>query len=95
MKKQIDYRVLFGGEESPRLEQLAHELSDVMAAHPAPAAYRDRLRGQLVAAARARRFDRRAARDRVFVAMGVVLTVLVSVVGVIAWRLLGERATSS
>ncbi|MBI5879678.1 MAG: hypothetical protein HZB53_18690 [Chloroflexi bacterium] len=95
MKKRIDYLALFGGTEPPPLDHLQRELSDVMAVHPAPRPYRERLRGQLVAAARAKRFDRRETRDRIVLAMGVVVTVLVSVVGLIAWRALGERAQSS
>ncbi len=86
-KRRIDYRALFDGDTA-----LAHELEDLLAVHPAPDAYRERLRRQLLAAASDEHFYRRAVSRRVLVAASVVAPVLLSVVGLIAWRTLDQRA---
>lgn len=95
LRKRIDYLALFGDTEAPALANLSRELRDVMAAHPPPPNYRDRLRGELMAAARDKEFYRTETRNRLAVAMGVVLTVLISVVGLIAWRAMTERTSST
>lgn len=95
VRKRMDYLALFGDAETPALANLTRELRDVMTAHPPPPSYRDRLRGELMAAARAKGLHRTDTRNRLVLAMGVVLTVLISLVGLIAWRAMAERAASA
>ena len=92
MSNSIDYHSLFGGEKSLSLTELTQELEDLLTVHPAPQGYRERLRGQLMAMARDERFYRRGVRRRLLVAMSVVLTVLISVVGLIVLRSFDQRA---
>ncbi len=89
MRKPIDYRVLFSTETTSAQLPLARELGDLLAVRPAPAGYRENLRGQLMAAARDENFYRRAISRRLLLAMSVVVTVLLSVVGLVAWRSYG------
>src|SRR5712691_7380490 len=86
MRKPIDYRVLFSTETTSAQLPLARELGDLLAVRPAPEDYRENLRSQLLAAARDENFYRRAISRRLLLAMSVVVTVLLSVVGLIAWR---------
>jgi hypothetical protein len=82
----IDYRSLFDDESQRTPRALRRELQGVLAAHPAPSDYRERLRQKLMKAARDENFYRRDSARRVLIALTVVMTVLLSVVGLIVLR---------
>lgn len=89
----MNYRALFTESEGRSLKGLTGELHDLLATIPAPnPGYREKLRGQLMAAARDERFYRAGVPRQLVLAMAVVLSVLISVVGFVAWRSLAERA---
>lgn len=73
--------------------ELPHELADLLMLRPAPISYRERLREQLLAAARDERtFARRRAFSRRWLTATVLaMVVLSSVGGLVIWRLLGVR----
>jgi hypothetical protein len=86
MTMPIDYHSLFDDDARRTPSALSRELHEVLAAHPAPSLYRERLRKKLMAAAVDEKFYRRDSARRVVVALTVVMTVLLSVVGLILWR---------
>lgn len=86
MRKRIEHRALLTEEAAQSLAALTRELEDLLTVHPAPAHYREHLRGQLLAAARDENFYRRDVPRRTLIAMSVVVSVLLSVIGLIAWR---------
>jgi hypothetical protein len=86
MSIPIDYRWLFDDESQSTPRALRRELQDVLSAHPAPPDYRERLRRKLMTAASDENFYRRDSARRVLVALTVVVTVLLSLVGFIVWR---------
>ena len=93
MRKGLDYRAIFTGDGARSLSELTGELHDLLTDVHAPSpGYREKLRSQLMAAARDERFYRKGVPRRLVLAMTIVLSVLVSVIGVIAWRSLEERA---
>jgi hypothetical protein len=92
MTRALDYLTVFTDDGGRSLAALTGELHVLLSATPTPRPdYRERLRSQLLAAARDERFYRGDVSRRFVLAMAIVLSVLVSVVGVIAWRSLGER----
>ena len=82
----IDYYSLFDDDARRTPSALSRELHAVLAAHPAPSLYRERLRKKLMAAAVDEKIYRRDSARQVAVALTVVMTVLLSVVGLILWR---------
>ncbi len=88
-KSFIDYRSLFGDDTADSWLALTRELENLFAVQPAPTNYRENLRSQLMSAARDETFYRRDPTRRFILAMAVVIVVLVSVVGLIAWRTRG------
>lgn len=86
MKRSVGYRALFDEDSRVHSAGLAHELEDMLAVHRAPEAYRTALRAKLLAAAGDERIYRRGVRTQLLVAMAVVVTLGLSVVGLIAWR---------
>jgi hypothetical protein len=81
-----NYQSLFDDDARRTPPSLKRELHDVLASHPAPSLYRENLRKKLMAAALDEKFYRRDSARRVVVALTVVMTVLLSVVGLILWR---------
>ena len=84
MSKSVDYRTLFSDERER--SPLAHELEAVLAVHPAPEAYRESLRAELLAAARDERIYKQDITRRLLLSMTVVVAVALSVAGLISWR---------
>lgn len=72
-------------------DKLPHDLADLLTVRPAPVSYRQRLREQLLAAARDERIYRREFSRQLLTAMVLTMIVLSSVSGLIIWRLLGTR----
>jgi hypothetical protein len=86
MKRSVGYRALFDEDNRVHSTGLAHELEDILAVHRAPEAYRTALRAKLLAAAGDESNYRRSVRTHLLVAMAVVVTLGLSVAGLIAWR---------
>ena len=82
----MDYRSLFDDDARRTPPALKRELHDVLGTHPAPSLYRERLRKKLMAAAGDEKFYRRDSARRVVFALTLVMTVLLSVVGLILWH---------
>ena len=82
----VDYRSLFDADARRLPHELRHELHDVLAAHPAPSLYRENLRRKLMTAALDEKFYQPDTARRVVVALTVVMTIALSVVGFILWR---------
>lgn len=82
----IDYHLLFDDDARRTPPALKRELHEVLGAHPAPSLYRESLRKKLMAAAGDEKFYRRDSARRALVALTVVMTVLLSVVGLILWH---------
>ncbi len=93
MRKSLDYRALFE-DEGDSSSPLARELEAALAVHPAPEAYRESLRAQLLAAAQDESFYRQGITRRFVLSMAVVVVVALSVVGLIAWRSRVRASTS-
>jgi hypothetical protein len=86
MKRSINYRALFGSEDQEATAALVNELEALLAVHPAPQDYRESLRAKLLAAAGDERIYRRGITRRLVISMAVVVTLGLSVAGLIAWR---------
>lgn len=82
----LDYHSLFDDDAWRLPPELRHELHDVLAARPAPSAYRETLRRKLMAAAVDEKFYRRDTARRALIAATVVMTVVLPVLGLILWR---------
>src|SRR5258708_2624414 len=82
----LDYRSLFDDDARRLPPELRHELHDVLSSHPAPSDYRESLRRRLMAAAVDEKFYHRDTARRVLIALTVVMTVMLSVLGLIVWH---------
>jgi hypothetical protein len=86
MTRPIGYHALFGEEGDGNSGTLARELELLLAVHPAPQTYRQKLRAQLLNAANDEGFYSRRFTRRMGVAMTVVVAIGLAVAGLIAWR---------